>query len=156
MRTERYHSRDLAYSAWHRQDSIGRFIGPIEADLLKMIDIDAVLWCEYHGSTRTPLALIETARDVGQIYKPATVTAELARMCNLPGFCLLVQPAQTPNPASTEWCDIRAFRVQRLWPRPEDCWRVLTPDEWAQSLLRVREWSLRRLQAREAANDAAF
>jgi hypothetical protein len=156
MRTERFHHRDLTYSAWHREASIGRFIGPVEAELLSMIDVDCALWVEYEDRTRTPLVLIETARDIGQIVKMAAVTQQLARMARLPAYVVLTQAGTTPNPASPLWADIRAFRVQRAWPAPEAGWRVLTPEGWAESLLQIRGWSLRRLQARAAANDPIF
>jgi hypothetical protein len=143
-------------STWHRASSIGRFVDSHEAESMTMVDVDATLWVEYANGCKVPLALIEHARDVGQVYKPATVTQQLARMSGLPAFCVLVQPAQTPNPACEQWSDIRGFRVQRLWPRPEECWRVMTPGEWAKALVRVREWSLRRVQSREAANDERY
>lgn len=43
-----------------------------------MVDLDCSIFIEYDDGTKEPLALIETARDVGQPYKPATVTLALA------------------------------------------------------------------------------
>ena len=48
------------------------------AQLLAMIDLDASLYVEYDDNSKEPLALIETAQDVGQAHKSATVTTNLA------------------------------------------------------------------------------
>ena len=77
---ERYGTRDGAYSAWHRRYSIRRFVGIENAQLLGMIDVDTILWVEYKDKERWPTVLIETAQDVGQPYKTATVTQNLAKM----------------------------------------------------------------------------
>jgi hypothetical protein len=84
------------------------------------------------------LALIETARDAGQAYKPATVTRNLVRRAGIAGYCVLYALSDLRNPADPTWRDIRAFRVMRLWPRPDDAWRSVTPAEWAQALLAIR------------------
>ena len=62
---EVYNTRDRSYSAWHRRKSTGRFIGFEHAQLLAMIDLDASLYVEYDDGTKEPIALIETAIDVG-------------------------------------------------------------------------------------------
>lgn len=72
MQGERYGTRDLSYSAWHRVASIRRYVGWERAQLLSMVDADCVLFLEYHHENKQPLALIEAAVDVGQDYKPAT------------------------------------------------------------------------------------
>lgn len=78
MQEERYGTRDRTYSAWHRRLSTRRFVGIDRAQLLAMIDLDASLYVEYDDRTKEPVALIETARDVGQEHKPVTVTRRLA------------------------------------------------------------------------------
>lgn len=78
MQTERYGTRDQAYSAWHRAQSTRRYVGIEEAARLSMIDLDGALYVEYDDRDREPLALIETARDVGQKTKACTVTARPA------------------------------------------------------------------------------
>ncbi len=137
---EIYDSRERTYSAWHRRLSTRRFIGIEKAQLLAMIDLDASLYVEYDDGTKDPVALIETARDVGQTYKCATVTQKLAKRADLPCFVVLYTIATALNPADSQWQDISSFRVKRLWPRPEYDWRIRTPQEWAEALLRMREW----------------
>lgn len=145
MQEERYGTRDRTYSAWHRRLSIRRFVGIEQAQLLAMIDLDAALYVEYDDGSKEPLALIETARDVGQEFKSATVTANLAKRAGLPCYCVLYSRADYLNPADPRWMDISGFRVRRVWPNPEREWRLLTPSEWAQALLRVRTWKARQL-----------
>lgn len=144
---EKYGTRDRSYSAWHRRLSTRRFIGIESAQLLAMIDLDASLYVEYDDGTKEPLALIETARDVGQEYKTATVTKKLAERANMPCFVLLYKTSDKPNPADPAWKDISEFRVKRLWPKPEQTWRTVTPDEWALTLLKMRRWSADKLDA---------
>ena len=110
-----------------------------------MIDLDASLYVEYDDGTKEPIALIETARDVGQKYKCATVTTNLAKRAELPCFVVLYSLSSDKNPADTTWFDIESFRVKRLWPKPENDWRVMTPQEWADNLLKMREWSTQKL-----------
>jgi hypothetical protein len=74
---ERFGTRDLSYSAWHRTNPG-----------LGMVDVDHVEMCR---SCQEPLALIETAIDVGQdiFGKKAYVTINLARKAGLPVFVVL-------------------------------------------------------------------
>jgi hypothetical protein len=138
---EVYGTRDRAYSAWHRRGSTRRFVGIEPAQTLAMIDLDASLYIEYDDGTKEPLALIETARDVGQTYKCATVTTKLAQRCVpiLPAYVLLYTLADTPNPADSVWPDIAGFRVMRLHPKPESRWWPYTPQAWADFLVRLRK-----------------
>ena len=138
---ERYGTRDLTYSAWHRRGSTARYVGMQNAQILSMIDMDAML-VEYDDKNRMPIAYIETAKDVGQPYKTATVTLNVAKLSNRPAFVLLYTPARTPNPANPQWPDIEKFMVKCLWPYPENQWRILTPDQWAKELLSMRSWVL--------------
>jgi hypothetical protein len=144
---EIYNSRDRTYSAWHRRCSTGRFVGIERAQNLAMIDLDAALYIEYDNNSKEPLALIETARDVGQAIKPATVTRNLARRCHpvLPAYVLLYMPSQERNPADPTWPDIIAFRLRRIWPEPESNWQKLSPGEWAKAIVMLRKWSSHQL-----------
>lgn len=155
MQEEKFANRDLTYSAWHRRLSTRRFIGINQAQLLAMIDVDATLWVEYDPQDKEPLALVETARDTGQEYKSMTVMSRLALRSRLPCFCVLYQPSTRPNPADHRFADIDGFRIKRIWPNPQTQWRELTPREWAEALLRLREWCARQLDV-EAANDRVF
>ena len=145
MQEERYGTRDRAYSAWHRRQSTRRFIGIEHAQLLAMIDLDASLYVEYDDGTKEPIALIETARDVGQQYKSATVTTKLAKRADMPCYVVLYSLSKEKNPADAEWFDIESFRVKRLWPKPENDWKIYSPQQWAENLLTLREWSSRKL-----------
>jgi len=145
---ERFDTRDRSYSAWHRRMSTGRFIGIEKAQLLAMIDLDASLYVEYDDGTKEPLALIETAEDVGQDYKSATVTNRLARRAGLPCYVVLYTlDENTMNPANTKWKDIKSFRVRRLAPDPTSEWVIFTPSRWADYLLGLRQWTSARLDA---------
>lgn len=154
MQEERYGTRDRAYSAWHRRNSTRRFVGLEQAQLLSLTDIDVMLFCEYDGPSREPLALVETARDVGQTEKVASVTKNLAKRAHIPAYVVLYQLSAKRNPADASQPDIERFRVKRLWPKPERKWRTLSPSEWADGLLRIRQWATRRLDA--AANDPDY
>ncbi len=147
---ERYGTRDRSYSAWHRRKSTRRYIGIENAQLLAMIDLDASLYVEYDDGTKEPLALIETARDVGQPYKTFTVTCNLAKMADLPCFVVLYTLSNDPNPADQEWPDIVSFRIKRVYPHPEEIWRVVTPQEWAEGLLKMRKWKAGRIDNKSA------
>lgn len=128
-----------------------RFVGIERAQLLAMIDLDASLYVEFDQDEKEPVALIETARDVGQPYKCTTVTARLAKLAGLPCCCVLYTLAEDENPADPNWLDIAWFRIGRLWPNPEPEWRVVSPQEWAEALLRVRSWKAAKLDRESAA-----
>lgn len=155
LHAERYETRDRSYGVWHRVKSIVRFLGQGQAAALTMADLDSVLFTEYNYPDKNPLCLVEVAMDVGQ-EKPTGVIRNLARLADLPAFVVLYTHANRPNPANANWPDISAFRVQRVWPRPENGWRTLSPDEWANALVQIREWQLKRFQRREAANDPYY
>jgi len=144
---ERYNTRDRSYSAWHRRNSTRRFVGIERAQTLAMIDLDASLYVEYDDGSKEPLALIETALDRGQTMKPATVTKNLAQRCfpTVPAYILLYRLSEERNPADPLWQDIEAFRVRRIWPEPETNWEMLTPKQWADRLVVLREWTARRI-----------
>ena len=113
-----------------------------------MIDIDVTLYVEYDDRTKDPLALCELARDVEQEHKPATVTSNLARLCTsrtLPAYLVLYKLADALNPADETCHDIISFRVKRLWPKPDTEWVTYTPQEWAERLLKLRNWSAGRI-----------
>lgn len=140
---ERYGTRDRTYSAWHRRRSTGRFVGIERAQTLHMIDLDASLYVEYDDGTKEPLALIETATDVGQPWKPSTVTRKLAARCvpTLPAYVVLYRKSRESNPADPAANDISGFRVRRIHPHEQQFWIELTPQQWAEKLVKLRDWS---------------
>lgn len=152
MQEELTGQRSLVYSAWHRRYSTARFVGIEAAQRLAMVDIDCYLWIEYDDRSREPLALIETARDVGQDVKVATITRNLARRAGIAAYVALYRHADTANPAATTLPDIDAFRVKRLWPDPEWTWRTHTPRQWAERLLAMREYGASMIDAELAGN----
>jgi len=145
---ERYGTRSLIYSAWHRRMSTKRFIGE-DAVLLAMIDLDIVLWIEYNDKTKEPLCLIETAEDVGQSFKAATITTALARKAGILAYVVLytVDPHHC-NPAAPPCPDIQSFRVRQAWPpqEPPSTFVTLTPKQWAVRLLDMRRTQGRKRQ----------
>jgi hypothetical protein len=155
MKAESYTTRDRSYGIWHRVKSIARFLEPHQANALTMADLDSVLFAEYDYPNKLPLCLVEVAQDIGQ-EKLAGVIQNLAKMADIPAFVALYTHAVERNPANENWPDIEQFRVQRVWPHPEASWRTLTPQEWANALIKIRNWQLRRFQQQEAANDARY
>jgi hypothetical protein len=141
VQEERYGTRDLTYSVWHRSHSTKRFVGYDRAHLLSMIDLDGTIWIEYGHSkgARAPVALIETARDVGQPYKPVTVLVELAKLSGLLALVVLYTHSDRVNPADDRYSDIARFRVKRAWPNPETVFSEYTPQQWAERLLQIRQ-----------------
>jgi hypothetical protein len=137
--------RDRIYSEWHRRHSTKRFVDIEQAQLLAMIDLDGVYWVEYRDADRWPVALVETARDISQDRKPATVLTNLAKLAGIPAFVALYTPATAPNPAAPEWPDIAMFRYRRVYPEGQPNWITCTPADFAQMLLRLRQWSGKRL-----------
>lgn len=145
---ERFGTRDRTYSA------LGRFIGVDRAQLVAMCDIDAALWLEHDDLTKEPLALIETARDVGQPFKSGTVLMRLAKRARLPAYVCMYRVCDRKNPGDAACQDVASFRVRRVYPKPEIGWRELTPAQWANGLLKIRSWSAAKVT--EAANDPVW
>lgn len=123
---EKYGTRDLTYSHWHRVSSTGRFLSDFEAWGLGMIDIDDVEYCRHCSE---PLACIETAVDIGQASKCGKVTSRLAEKAGLPAYTVLYR---------VEGGDIVEFRVT-LW-EGLDSYETTTmqPPEYAEFLADLR------------------
>jgi hypothetical protein len=137
---EQWHGRfpSQCYSGWHRPLSMQRFIGSSSAYKLSMIDIDYVPWVEYEDGSKRPVALIETAMDIGQRIKPTSVLRQLGIMADLPVYAVLYTMSRSMNPAATHLQDISQFRIKRIVPEPETSWKILTPAEYAKGLLTLR------------------
>lgn len=121
---ERYGTRDLTYSRWHRAESMKRFVSWEEAEQADMIDID---WLESCAACGNPLWLTETAQDVGQVKSARYLTA-LAIRARVPCFLVLY--------TADEDGDIVLFRV-RLTTSDEPM-RELSPSQWAQIMSHLR------------------
>jgi hypothetical protein len=133
--------RNLVYSAWHRPPSMARFIeDPEKVEAMSYIDIDCA---EYHDHWSEVLVLIETAIDVGQDYKPVTVTFKLAQRIYppIPVFLVLYKISKTMNPTVKKFQieDIEAFRIKQISPKWETDFTIMTPKQWAEKLLQIRE-----------------
>lgn len=116
-RYEKYGKRDLTYSAWHRQ----------QADHLTYIDLDGLEYCQ---QCRAPLALIETARDVGQPFKATIVMRKLAEQARVPAALLFYTKADDDRLISS-------FRFRLVSPQWGDE-RQLTPAEYVAWLDELR------------------
>lgn len=110
---ERWGSRDLTFSTWHR------YALPARATA---IDLDLIEYCQ---RCRMPLCLIESARDVGQASKATIVLRELAQIANVVAICLLWTPdgttCQCKRSHTAPGCahGIASFRMRRIHPIDE-------------------------------------
>lgn len=129
MNHERYGTRDLAYSQWHR----------LQGDHLAYIDIDSL---EYCNICKRPLALIELAQDVGQQHKSTSVMKRLAFMSNLPAYLVLYK-----KPA-VDASEILGFRVKQLLPFQAADFLIMTPIEYRSFLNQLRDEHLRQVHGK--------
>jgi hypothetical protein len=124
-RHERYGTRDLTYSRWHRY--------ALDDDIT-MIDIDALEYCR---RCRMGLALIETARDVGQAVKPVTVLKRHAQAANVLALVILYTPSAEPCACNGNGriagCrhGIDVMRVRQIYPKERRLWTSMQPAEFA-------------------------
>jgi len=114
-REERFGTRDLTYSAWHRTLD----------DDLTYIDIDGLEYCR---RCRAGLALLELAQDVGQAFKATPVIRKHAEAAGIPAYLAFYKP----NGKGVE-----SFRIAQLWPKYTDL-IVMTPAEYADFLRGLR------------------
>jgi hypothetical protein len=102
-REERYGTRDLAFSRWHRS---------LERDDLTWIDLDHFAYCD---QCKDPLYLFELAQDVGQEWKATTITRRAAERLGVPALLVLYTVRESA---------IVEFRVRRIAPTWGDWQRV--------------------------------
>ena len=125
-RDERYGTRDLTFSRWHR------YALP---DRVTAIDLDMIEYCQ---RCRMPLCLIETARDVGQPGKSTIVMSELARAANVVAICVLYTPDGTVCRCERRSRDtqcshgIGQVRFRRVYPldEPFEIWQPFELAAW--------------------------
>ena len=118
-RWEKYGTRDLTFSEWHRR------LEPGDSNFLTCIDIDVV---EYCALCNDPLAFLELAWDVGQPHKAATVLRRVAALANRPAYVMLYRVGQRGG--------IVGFRLRQIYPTWSD-WQILTPSEVAALIWRI-------------------
>lgn len=122
---ERFGTRDLTYSRWHRSKSLSRYVGRQAAYECSTIDID---WCEYCRRCLKPLALIEMKQ--GPRPKDAKVMTALAEKANVPAYSMSYEV--------DDHGEIVLFHLRHLTPVDP---RVFTfsAGEWAMWLVGLRE-----------------
>jgi hypothetical protein len=99
---------------WHRE---------IPDDSLTMCDVDSL---EYCWRCNRPLALIETARDVGQVFKKTAPMVVLSRLAKVPSVLTLYERG------------CKAFRFQPLRPRGAMSHKI-SPSDYVAFLRGLRE-----------------
>lgn len=134
--------RDATYSAFHRTESIKRFIGDgVCANQIGMIDLDFSLWIEFSTKSYVPLVLVETARYSGNHAKSSTVLKQLCTRANIPGLCVLYEPSSSKNPADRRYQDITQFHVRHRYPHDDNQWLILSPHEYVDLIVSMRRSS---------------
>lgn len=128
-RDERYGTRDLTFSRWHRYAL---------SDRVTAIDLDLMEYCR---RCRMPLCLIETARDVGQDAKPTIVMERLAQASNVVAVCILYTPSgecSCTRSRMTRECrhGIEKVRFRRVHPvdEPFEEWHAWELAAWLTAL----------------------
>lgn len=117
MRQEKYGTRDLAFSRWHRE---------IPRDDFTWIDIDH---CAYCDTCKEPLYLMELAQDVGQAWKATTVTRRLAVRLGIPALLVLYSVDGAEQ--------ITGFRVKRIAPEFGE-FATVNPDQLVDWIAKTR------------------
>lgn len=136
---ERYGTRDMSLSKWHRQMLRQRAATAVEGELCGMIDID---WLEFCSRCKTNLFLVEAARDINHLAKCADQTARLAVAANIPAYLVLYTPTDEDCPANRRCrqpgCKhgVEEFRVRQIAP-VDGVWREDTPIEFADFVLDI-------------------
>lgn len=123
--TERFNTRDLTYSTWHRTKSLSRYVGQRAAYECSTIDID---WCEYCRRCGDPLALIEMKQ--GTRPKDAKVMTRLAARANVAAYSMSYE--------TDDHGEISLFHLRHLTP-PDTRTFTFTASEWAMWLVGLRE-----------------
>jgi len=119
---ERYNTRDLCFSNWHRYQL---------NEFLKATDLDFVEWCHRCYS---PLALIEIAKDVGQKSKFTTALRRLAAMSGLPLYLVFY----IGNGKEMREARVLNLRMSKKYPgKSEEV--ELTPNQYELFLVLLRD-----------------
>ena len=147
--------RALAYSEWHRTDSIRRFVDVAIASKMSGIDLD---FLEFDPNTREPLILVETAEIRGQWNKQTYAMERLARRAGVLALLVMYKLSDDANPATqtttalkdTAIPDIELFRVRVVYNPAKQCgsdeFRTYTPQQFAEKLVEWRAWMQRQIK----------
>lgn len=163
MARSRNYGEDLTYAEWHR-NALPEHYGRVG----HRIDMANRDWTEYCHYCKTPLAVVEEVRDVGQnlLDKGVTITRHLAAALNRPGY-LMAWRTERPKEVDAEINALnkRIRELEAAWPIVEFTIRRLrsrdarlekvTPDVWMEALLivhrehhaecgRANEWAVRK------------
>ncbi len=116
-REERFGTRDLAFSTWHRS---------IPRDDFTWLDIDH---CAYCNDCKQVVYLAELARDVGQDFKATTVTRNLANRLGVPALLIFYL---------VEDDELTRFRIRRIAPTWSD-FQIVEPAVLVEWIERTRD-----------------
>ena len=139
---------EAAYSAFHRSASLSRWMPQGDAIKLAMINIDTCFWIECHDKSYQPIALIETAQDIGQLRKPVVALRNLACRADLPAFCVLYLLADCIDEI-TGRRKLTSFRVRSIWPN-DTPFKKCDPQQYANGLRRLREFGVKNIVTADA------
>lgn len=117
-REERWGTRDIAFSRWHRA---------IPRDDYTWIDIDH---CAYCDECKEPLYLFELAKDVGQAYKATAVTRGVANRLGVPALLVLYSTSDDE--------EIAGFRIRRVAPTFSESLKAVEPATLVEWIERTR------------------
>jgi hypothetical protein len=133
---------ERAYSEFHRTKSAVRWISYPDAYRLATINLDQVLWIECHQGSYEPLALIETAQDIGQRQKNVTTVTSLAKRARVKAYLVLYSLSNLIDPLTNE-PQIDHFCVRQLWagngPPKSDKFYRMTQKQYLEFLIRLRK-----------------
>jgi hypothetical protein len=129
-RDERFGTRDLTFSRWHRY-TLG--------DDAAMIDLDGLGYCD---RCKAPLYVIEATRDVGQV-KVTTVAERTAMLLNATGWLVMYRAGEECHCLSTAMVaacahGIAGMRVRRVYPHRTPL-VATTPGAFAAVIHQLRE-----------------
>jgi len=125
--------RGQEFSAFHRTQSVARFLSKKIAREMSTIDLDAVPYVIYEGDYK-PIALIETVKDTGQSFKQTGVMRALANMAKIPAWLVIYKVSTKNNPEVDPKLgpikDIVSFRVKQVAPTLDKDFTEMTPKEY--------------------------
>jgi hypothetical protein len=140
MLEEQTYKRWPTYSAWHRPESIDRYIKNWKTSCsLSSVDIDHIFYMEWNKFRWFPLALIEAAGETDKD-KSGYMIGALGQLSRIPAYVVIYTPTVgKPNPKCVWAEDIASFRIRQVAPVPESEYRYMTCEEYAKWLVQLRD-----------------